>query len=123
MTGIGPFIAHPDTPLGSAPGADIDMVLKVLALTRIVTKNAHIPATTAVGSLGEDHRSAALKAGANVLMPNFTPWPYRPLYEIYPNKRCVNEPANGCVSCMEKQAAFIGRAVDFSRGSSFKCKV
>ncbi|MDD5134980.1 MAG: [FeFe] hydrogenase H-cluster radical SAM maturase HydE, partial [Phycisphaerae bacterium] len=78
MIGIGLFIPHKSTPLKDEPLGDIKLVLKVLAVTRIVTKDAHLPATTAVGSIGNnDARLLALKAGANVLMPNFTPQPYK----------------------------------------------
>ena len=123
MIGIGPFIAHPGTPLGSEGDGEIDAVLRVLATTRIAVKNAHMPATTAVGSLEEDHRLAALKAGANVLMPNFTPQPYRQAYEIYPHKRCLTEASGACVPCMETMASAIGRCVNYGRGDSLKIKV
>jgi len=123
MIGIGPFIAHPGTPLGSESDGDILAVLKVLATTRIAVKNAHMPATTAVGSLGEDHRLTALKAGANVLMPNFTPQPYRQAYEIYPHKRCLTETLGACVPCMETMVSAIGRCVNYGRGDSLKIKV
>jgi hypothetical protein len=29
--------------------------------------------------------------GANIVMPNLTPPQYRVMYEIYPNKACINE--------------------------------
>jgi biotin synthase len=123
MIGIGPFIAHPGTPLGSEGDGDIQAVLKVLAVTRIVVHGAHMPATTAVGSLEEDHRLAALKAGANVLMPNFTPQPYRQAYEIYPHKRCLAEMSGTCVPCMETMVSAAGRSLDYGRGDSLKTKV
>jgi biotin synthase len=94
--------------------------LKALAITRKVTKTAHIPATTALGSLGRDFRPEALAAGANVLMPNFTPAPYRQMYEIYPNKRCVNEPVGACGDCLESMACGLGRHIDYGRGDSVK---
>jgi len=95
------------------------MTLKMTALTRIVSRDAHIPATTAIGSLhGRDERPRALAAGANVLMPNFTPTPYRRQYEIYPNKRCVNEDAGACPTCMAPMVAALGRWLDYSRGDT-----
>ncbi len=100
MISIGPFIAHSQTRLSGQKQGDLQMTLKALALTRIVTKSAHMPATTALGSLGDDYRRLGLCAGANVLMPNFTPQPYRQLYDIYPGKRCINEPS-GAHPCME----------------------
>jgi biotin synthase len=120
MIGIGPFIPHPGTELGEKHKGTVDLALKTVALTRIVTKNAHLPATTALGSLGKDHRVDGLKAGANVLMPNFTPAPYRKLYEIYPDKRCLDEPVGACAFCVEGMARSIGRCVDYGKGNSIK---
>jgi biotin synthase len=120
MIGIGPFIPHERTPLAKSSRGELMLTLKALALTRIVTRNSHLPATTALGSLGDDHRIEALEAGANILMPNFTPAPYRKLYEIYPGKRCVEEPTGSCAACMDVIARSIGRYIDYSRGDSLK---
>jgi len=121
MIGIGPFIPHQDTSLRDQEQGTLEMVLNAIAVTRIVTKDTHLPATTATGSIGQgDGRIKALKAGANVLMPNYTPLEYKKLYEIYPGKRCVTEPAGACAGCMEKMAASLGRHIDYSIGHSFK---
>ncbi len=121
MISVSPFIPHPQTPLADEPAGDLRMTLKMTALARIVSRNAHIPATTAIGSLhGRDERPKALVAGANVVMPNFTPAPYRRDYEIYPNKRCISEDAGLCPACLEQRVAGIGRWVDYSRGDSLK---
>ena len=121
MISVGPFIPHPQTPLAREPAGGLLMTLKMTALARIVSRNAHIPATTAIGSLhGRDERPKALVAGANVVMPNFTPAPYRRDYEIYPNKRCLSEDAGLCPACLEHMVAGIGRWVDYSRGDSLK---
>ena len=121
MLGIGLFIPHEMTPLKNEPLGNIKLALKVIAVTRIVTKDTHIPATTAIGSVGKsDARLLALKAGANVLMPNFTPQPYKRLYEIYPGKRCVNEQSGECVHCIETMAKTINRSICYSRGDSLK---
>jgi len=120
MIGIGPFIPHPKTQLGAEARGDAAMTLKVLAVTRLVTRNAHLPATTALGSMGKDFRIDGLKAGANVLMPNFTPQPYKKLYEIYPGKRCNTEAAGLCSSCMEDMVRSLHRTIDYSTGGSLK---
>lgn len=86
MIGIGPFIPHPQTPLAETIPGDLYRTLKVLALTRIVTRNTNLPATTAAAVLNPDGRRRALLAGANVIMTNITPWRYRRLYQIYPGK-------------------------------------
>jgi len=120
MIGIGPFIPHPYTRFAGQKKGDFQLSLKTIALTRIVTKNAHIPATTALGSLDRDYRSDGLKCGANVLMPNFTPQPYRKLYEIYPQKKCVDEQMGACNFCMDGMAKSLGRFIDYSKADSLK---
>lgn len=120
MIGIGPFIAHPATELKNQAQGDALLTLKVLALTRMVTKRANLPATTALGSLNRDFRLEGLKAGANVIMPNFTPLAYCKLYEIYPNKKCLEEKEGACVNCFEQIAKSLGRFIDYSRGDAQK---
>jgi len=121
MIGINPFIAHCESMLKNYPDGDPYLTIKTIALTRIITKNAHLPATTALGSIkkDEDLRKNALRAGANVIMPNFTPYKYRKQYEIYPGKRCLKENAD-IVDYLEKMAEETGRTLDFSKGDSLK---
>jgi len=120
MIGIGPFIPHQETVFASEQKGQAALSLKVIALARIVTRNAHIPATTALGSLDKDYRLQGLKCGANVLMPNFTPQPYRTLYQIYPGKKCVDEPVGACNFCMDGMAKDISRFIDYAKGDSLK---
>ena len=122
MIGINPFIAHSESMLKDHPNGDPHLTVKTIALTRIITKNAHLPATTALGSIGNsDLRVMALKAGANVIMPNFTPYEYRKNYEIYPNKRCLSEDEN-IMQYLKEMAEESGRTLDFSRGDTLKKK-
>jgi biotin synthase len=116
MIGIGPFIPHAGTPLAAANVGEPMLTLKVLALARMVNRTAHLPATTALGSLDRDYRPDGLQAGANVLMPNFTPAPYKELYELYPGKRCIQETGDQCVPCLEKMVSTLGRTLNRSRG-------
>ncbi|MHB1456533.1 MAG: [FeFe] hydrogenase H-cluster radical SAM maturase HydE [Armatimonadota bacterium] len=122
MVGVGPFIPHPDTPLGETPGGTLDMTLKMVALMRIVTRDAHLPATTAVGSIDPIGREKALQAGANIVMPNYTPLKYRVNYEIYPNKRCIAEDPEHCHGCMQTRIESIGRNIVDGQGHSLKMK-
>ncbi len=120
MVGIGPFIPHPGTPLGDFPTGTLQMTLKMVALARIVTRNAHLPATTAIGSIDELGREKALQAGANIVMPNYTPLKYRVNYEIYPNKRCITEDPEHCHGCMQMRIFSVGRTVGKGHGHSLK---
>ena len=117
MIGIGPLIPHNATELKDLPIGSVDLTLRCIALTRIQTKNSHLPATTALGSLEQDYRLDGLRAGANVLMPNFTPQAYKKDYEIYPGKRCLSEPTG---TPNTENLRTIGRYIDFSRGDSLK---
>lgn len=120
MIGVGPYIPHPATPLGSgrfpaAPEgeqvlADEETTTKVVALTRLVRPDANIPSTTALATLDPSWgRERGLLRGANVVMPNLTPPAYRQLYEIYPGKACVSETAEACGSCLPSRIRMIGR--------------
>lgn len=120
MIGIGPFIPHPNTPLAGEKIGSLDMTLKMVALARIVTRDALIPATTAIGSIEELGREMALQAGADVVMPNYTPLNYRVNYEIYPNKRCITEEPELSDSCMRRRIESVGRTVSTSHGHSRK---
>lgn len=120
MAGIGPYIPHPDTPFNGSPTGTLQMTLMMVALTRIVTRNALLPATTAIGSIEELGREMALEAGADVVMPNYTPLKYRVHYEIYPNKRCITEDPSVCDSCMRTRILSVGRSVSTDQGHSRK---
>jgi biotin synthase len=120
MIGIGPFIPHPETPYAGEAVGTVQMTLKMVALARIVTRNALLPATTAIGSIEEMGREMALEAGADVVMPNYTPLKYRENYEIYPNKRCTSEDPEQCNSCMRLRIQAIGRTVSAGYGHSRK---
>jgi biotin synthase len=111
MVGIGPFIPHPDTPLGGESGGTLERTCLMVALARLVLPHALIPATTALGSISPLGREAALRAGANVMMPNLTPKKYRPEYEIYPNKICLGEEAAECRGCITRRIESLGRTV------------
>jgi len=121
MLSVGPFIPNRNTALGRRQAGDLGLTLRCIAVTRIVTKNTHMPANTAIASLaGRDGTIAALRAGANVVMPNFTTEAYKNLYELYPGKKCINPKES--VNQVEKIAAELTRYVDYSRGDSLKRK-
>ena len=86
MVGIGPFIPHPQTPLKDKNTGNLDLAIKVMALTRVMLPDINIPATTAMETLRSDGWLLALQSGANVVMPNLTDDYHKKMYEIYPNK-------------------------------------
>ncbi len=116
MIGIGPFIPHPETPLSDSNKDNFDMALRVMSLTRILMPDINIPATTAMESIRENGRAIALNSGANVVMPNMTEMQYRPKYELYPNKICVNDSPNKCIGCIKNKILSIGRTISTTKG-------
>ncbi|MCM2266546.1 MAG: [FeFe] hydrogenase H-cluster radical SAM maturase HydE [Elusimicrobiales bacterium] len=120
MVGIGPFIASPETPMAGADCGTLDAALRMVALTRIVTKNTHIPATTAMGTLDPRGRQKALGCGANVLMPNISPMENRADYSLYPGKICTGEQPEQCAGCVDAMLASLGRQRAEGFGHSLK---
>jgi len=130
MIGLGPYIPHPDTPLGrhperflAPPGeqvpADVPTTLRALALARIVCPRANIPATTALATLDpEQGYELALQRGANIIMPNITPAQHRPEYEIYPGKVSARDDADHFRDRIPARIRALGRTVGTGRGDS-----
>lgn len=128
MVGIGPYIPHPASPLGCGrvqpPDAgeeqvpnDELMTCKVVALTRLMCPEANIPSTTALATIDPARgRELGLARGANVVMPNVTPAPYRVLYEIYPGKAVAVETAEECGAHLAAQIETMGRRVGAGPG-------
>ena len=121
MLGIGPFIPHPHTPLADEPPGDLELSLRMLSLTRILTKETHLPATHAIGVAGNSAAvRSALAAGANVVMLNFTPPRLNTLYEIYPGRERSARSPHQIVRDLENIADRCGRYISLSRGDSLK---
>lgn len=86
MIGIGPFVPARGTPLSHLPSGDPDLVLRTIAVTRIVCRRVYIPATTALASIQPNAIVRALHSGANAFMLVMTPEAYRRKYNIYDHK-------------------------------------
>lgn len=122
MIGIGPFIPHHSTPLKEAKGGTVEDTLVMIALARLFLPESLIPATTAMGTLHPEGRELALKAGANVVMPNLSPVRVRDKYELYENKICTGDESAQCRNCLELRIAAAGFEVDMGRGDSLQAK-
>ncbi|RCX14903.1 biotin synthase [Fontibacillus phaseoli] len=120
MIGIGPFIPHSRTPLSGAAAGTIEDTLAMVALARLMVPDALIPATTALGSLDSEGREKALKAGANIVMPNLSPIAVRTKYALYNNKICTGDESAACRHCLELRIHAAGFSVDMGRGDSLK---
>ncbi|NWG03968.1 MAG: [FeFe] hydrogenase H-cluster radical SAM maturase HydE [Syntrophaceae bacterium] len=128
MIGVGPYLPHPQTPLGQGewtwripeeeqvPNTE-KMTYKVIALTRIVCPESNIPSTTALATLNPEWgRELGLIRGANVVMPNLTPIQYRLNYEIYPSKACLKENPKDVDDSLKRHIPSLGRRIGEGRG-------
>jgi biotin synthase len=120
MIGIGPFIPHDQTPLGTAKPGTLEDTLVMVALARLLVPDALIPATTALGTLNTEGREMALKVGANVVMPNLSPVSVREKYALYNNKICTGDESAQCRHGLELRIEAAGFSVDMGRGDSLK---
>lgn len=127
MIGIGPYLPHPDTPMGRGewrPGIAAEeqvpnseqMTCKVIALARLACPDANIPSTTALATLNRVRGvELGLMRGANVFMPNLTPRRYRANYQIYPGKAYLADSAPGTPG-IEDRIRRIGRIIGTGPG-------
>ena len=120
MIGIGPFISHSETPFAGFENGSVELTIRLVAILRLMFPGALLPATTALGTLHPQGREMALKAGANVVMPNLSPKAVRKLYEIYENKLATGEEAAESVENLKKQVEKAGYRVTVARGDSKK---
>ena len=122
MVGIGPFIPHHATPFADMPQGTAELTIFMVALVRLILPNALLPATTALGTIVPNGREIALKAGANVVMPNLSPTDVRSKYLLYDNKICTGDESAQCRKCLENRVISAGYKVVKSRGdhASFK---
>ena len=116
MVGIGPFIPHAQTPFKDFSAGTVELTVFMLALIRIMLPSSLIPATTALATADIHGREKALKAGANVIMPNLSPTRLRAFYSLYDGKVHTNEEAAEGLNKLKKQVEKTGYKIVTSRG-------
>jgi len=111
MYSFGPFLPHPDTPLGKASPPLTKEVLKTLAVSRIADPvNAKILVTTGFETLDKKARELGLMAGANSVMLNVTPDKLKKDYAIYPNRAHQDENLREQIDTTLSMLRGLGRA-------------
>ena len=116
MVGIGPFIAHQDTPFHDEKSGTLEDTLFYLALLRLMLPNVLLPATTALGTICPKGRELGVKSGANVVMPNLSPVSVRKKYMLYDGKICTGDEAAECRFCLSRRMELIGCQIVTDRG-------
>ena len=116
MIGIGPFVPHKDTPFRSEKGGSFELTIRLLGILRLMFPKVLLPATTALGTISPNGRTAGLKTGCNVIMPNISPEDARKKYNLYDNKLISGgETAEG-LSLLKAEIEAAGYEVASERG-------
>lgn len=123
MIGIGPFIPHNDTPFAEYSMGSLNTTLLLLSIFRIMHPHALIPSTTALASIASDGRERGILAGANVVMPNLSPYNQRKKYSLYNNKASMGAEAAEGLALLEQKLNSIGYNIDYSRGDFYEVRL
>lgn len=120
MIGMGPYLYHGNTPMGRQHGRpdrrrQLDLGLKMLAVTRIHLKTLNLAATTALEALVANGKELGIMAGANVVMPNLTETCYRSEYSLYEDKPGTNSDARQSLTHLEREIEKAGCAVGWGQ--------
>ncbi|MFH0888034.1 MAG: [FeFe] hydrogenase H-cluster radical SAM maturase HydE [Planctomycetota bacterium] len=111
MFSFGPFIPHPQTPLGNNSPPKLTSMLNAIANARLMYPELKILVTTALETLDKkEGAKKGLMAGANSLMINITPIKYRKLYEIYPDRAGTEDDTVAKIDSVLKLLYTLGRA-------------
>lgn len=118
MIGMGPYVAHSQTPIKDAEltfsaSQRLELSLKMIAATRLHLGDVNIAAATALQSLHPMGREQAIRAGANIIMPNVTPHYVREQYQLYENKACIKEKAEQCRPCLDQRILSTGNRIGY----------
>lgn len=126
MVGIGPYMPHPDTPLGRISDGFWTsrrkrmMTLGLLSILRMMDPCMLLPSTTALNTLVPGGHYEGILAGANVIMPNLSPLYARKAYDLYSGKVADGGESRSGLNDLKMKLEAIGYAIDWSRGDYIK---
>ena len=126
MVGIGPYMPHPDTPLGRISDGFWTlrrkrmMTLGLLSILRMMDPCMLLPSTTALNTLVPGGHYEGILAGANVIMPNLSPVYARKAYDLYSGKVADGGESRSGLNDLKMKLEAIGYAIDWSRGDYIK---
>ncbi len=114
MVGMGPYLLQSDTPMMSekdrllSENERFRLALRMVAVLRLLMPDINIAATTAMQALHPSGRELAVKAGANVIMPNITPGVFREHYALYENKPGIGQKPHDMLEALKAGMETIG---------------
>ncbi len=121
MIGVGPFVPAAHTPFAEHPAGSLSRTLLILSLLRLRFPNVLLPAATALSTLAADGYEQGVLSGANVIMPNLSPFTVRRKYAIYNEKACWGVDAAESLHELEARLRRIGHTLCMERGDYVEC--
>jgi biotin synthase len=126
MCGMGPYIEHENTPLYQykhfliTKQARFDLTLKMIATLRLMMPDINIAASTALQAIYPDGREKGLMAGANIIMPNITPFEYRKEYKLYEGKPSLDKDNEQFLDSLKERIEKTGCEIGFGEWGDSK---
>lgn len=120
MCGIGPFIPQHDTPFRDMQPGTAEQTIFFISIIRLIKPNILLPATTALGTISPNGRERGMLAGANVVMPNLSPYEERKKYTLYDNKLSSGKESAQNLEALRESMRAIGFEIATSRGDIIK---
>lgn len=122
MAGMGPYIKHPNTPMGKliTESQTLDLSLKMVALLRHMMPKINIAATTSMQLIDPFGRERAVLAGANIIMPNITPFGVKFSNHKFEDMPQVKDDASASKSKIENSLARMGIEIGWNEWGDSK---
>lgn len=105
MCGMGPFIPHSETRFANYNynrEQSLNLGLNMISALRITMPDINIAATTALETISNCGRKLGLMAGANVIMPQFSPFSTRKEYFLYNDKPVGTEDDTDLINSLKQ---------------------
>ena len=116
MIGVGPFISHKDTPFCDFENGSYKLTVFIIGILRLMNPKALIPSTTALNSIAKAGRIEGIKAGANVIMPNLSPFDVRDKYSLYNGKLSTGIEGGESIEALKDELKKEGFILSMERG-------
>jgi len=121
MCGMGPFIPHSETRFANYCNnreQSLNLGLNMISALRITMPDINIAATTALETISDKGRKLGLMAGANVIMPQFSPFSTRKEYLLYNDKPVGTEDDIDLINSLKQVCKESGMIPDFANPGS-----
>ena len=114
MAAFAPFVPATNTPYQNCEPASILLTLKVMAILRIIMGKVDILSASALDSMEINGCERGLRAGANFIMSNYTPDPYRKYYQVFRNDISINDDPVSAHKLIKARIEALGKRISDS---------